>query len=252
MSNTAAEVASDINVPVSIVERIKKLLALAGNNSNPNEAAAAAARAAELMQQYKLEEAQLRVETSAPAEEIEHTEIYVKGSKFPGWKGALTSALRFLGVNPWIQHLYINGVRNQRVRLFGRKSAVAGATYIFEYFCTEIDRLASLEARSDKAYRNSFRLGAATAIYFKLGAAKKAQEAPSDEKALAIIAKDDEELDAAWDAESDRLKLKKRAKATCSSSDGFQAGKTAGERMAIPGAQNRAGLGSAPRQIGGR
>ena len=52
----------------SVIERVKKLLALAGSNTNVNEAAAAMARAQKLMLEHKLAAAELVVDGDAQEE----------------------------------------------------------------------------------------------------------------------------------------------------------------------------------------
>lgn len=238
------------SAPASIIERIRKLLALAGNNPNAEEAATAAAMAQDLMAKHHLAEVQLRVETNEPAEPIDHSRVDIGDAKLPGWKSRLISAMRFLGVNPWTEPARQAGVKTHFVRLFGRKSDVEAANYILQYLMAEVERLSQREARSDRAYRNAFRLGAATTVYMRLQAAKKGEEKPTDERALAIVTKDDEELQAAYKVMAKANHLRVQSSPTCRSGDGYAAGKKAGESISIPGQERRKGLGKAPMQLG--
>jgi hypothetical protein len=78
---------------MDIVDKVKKLLALS-KSSNPNEAAAAAARAAELMFEHKIEAADLEITGGAkrPVEAVTEATLS-NGDWREFWKGQLAEAV---------------------------------------------------------------------------------------------------------------------------------------------------------------
>lgn len=73
-----------------IVRRLKAIRRLADNAGTPQEAAAAAAKYAELVTKYGLEEARLSIETGSPLGGFGHAEI---NSGFDSWKILLATGL---------------------------------------------------------------------------------------------------------------------------------------------------------------
>lgn len=245
---------ADTAAPATVVDRIRKLLALAGNNTNPNEAASAASLAAALIEEYHLAEAELRAVTEAPAEGIEDFGIQGTDKTLPGWKGVIAMGLQSLGVKIWNETARPSNGMKQRVRLFGRKSDVAACAYIYEYLVSEVSRLADAEFCRERRYLNAFRIGAAAVIQKRLREADKAAKAtPVTEQALAVIKKDDAELDAKWALARKELNLggeKRSVRAT--NYAGFQAGRAAGAGVSIPGRGANKQVGAAPARIGDR
>ena len=70
----------------SVISRVQKLLALANNNSNLNEAQSAASRADALIQEYRLSTAQLQNKETGP--EMDCDNVYV-GGKRSQWRESL-------------------------------------------------------------------------------------------------------------------------------------------------------------------
>ena len=66
----------------SIIERIKKLMALALNNPHPAEAAAAMTKATELIQKHAIDESKLRGKDAPPLTEVIRIDI---GRRLEGW-----------------------------------------------------------------------------------------------------------------------------------------------------------------------
>lgn len=239
-----------------IIDKIRKLLALSQSN-NPNESAAAAAMAAQLMQQHNLEEAQLRVEQDAPAEPIADEVVHSAKHRVP-WQGRLASGLaKSLGC-----HMFWLG---GDVKVFGRLSDTRTVTYMFQFLTKEINRLADAAvARGDmpnpahygasslRTWKNAFRFGAALAIYERLVAQRKAyvQETAANVsgcQALALVRKDSEELDSAYKAFSSNFVKGKPV--YIRSVDGYHAGQRAGENVSLGGGPR---LGAAPNKISAR
>jgi hypothetical protein len=242
-----------------IVDRIRKLLALS-RSSNENEAATAAARAAELMREHQIEEAQLRVEDpSAVKEPIERAAID-KATRRIRWKGTLAAALaKSLGCHMWWE--------GPTIKVLGRQSAARTMFYMYGYLVAEIDRLAEEQYRATGlallpagvvGWKNGFRRGAADTISIRLSSERHKHEAStaaqlaagaSTSAALMVIKKDQTEVDLAWKEMSKGFGSVSRGKVT--NADGYRAGVDAGRNVSLGGGK---GLGSAAGKLtnGGR
>lgn len=150
-----------------IVEKIQKLLALS-KSQNEHEAAAAAARAAELMTKYQISEAE--IPSDEEGSEI-ISELDVEPGVKKGWKGQVIYGVAYsLG----IQSFYTYGTK--AFRLVGRDSDLSAAKYMISYLVSEINRLADkawnkakmFTAEHGKAWKNSFRVGAAMTVKGRL------------------------------------------------------------------------------------
>ena len=197
------------------------------------------------------------------------------------WKETIAQALASdLGIRMyWRNHVDICG--------FGRESAVQTWRYTFMYLCRAADQLAD-EAwvregdrdQSARAWKNAFRVGCAqrlsTRIWearqkrereqyaVKRQARKEAQERAEifaasgavdpevtenkESLALAIVAKDQEQVDAEYKEYSKGWRGTQSRIGSTTSRDGYSAGKAAGDRVSLGG--KRAGLASGQRRIG--
>lgn len=243
-----------------IIDRIRKLLALS-KSANEHEAAAAAAKASQLMREHEIGEAMLRVEDdSRSAEDI--VEGTVDGSqaarKRVAWKCFIASgaALAF-GVKMWTTSGKIVGL--------GRVSAVQSWGYTCQYLYREVDRLADeawdshaaseirIGAGGVRAWKNAFRVGASHAIHLRLKAQAEESEASkradvaalcqsseSGTQALAVIDRDRSEVAAAY-AERSKGFSKVAGIGQTSSRSGYASGVAAGRSVSLGGGA-RAGL----------
>lgn len=244
-----------------IIERIQKLLRLAGNAGSEAEAALAAERAAALMAEHEIHEAELAVTADAPrvVEPIEKCFEVTTTQKKVAWHMRVTSAV----AESYGAQAYWSG---GRVVLFGRLSAVQAAKYTAMYLMREVERLTDREAPSSnysKAYRNAFRLGCSNRVATRLDieARKRARaqatpsvpdapiatadaaefETPSvpatpevNSMALAVIEKDREEVKTAYEDYSKNWRSG-RAIGKVSSGSGYSAGRAAGDRVNLGG-----------------
>jgi len=160
-----------------IVDRVRKLLELAGS-SNVHEAANAAAAAQELMTRYAIDSTILASEAPGDAEQDEGIEQALfhrhAASKLPTWKASLATTIA--NVNGC--KAYSHGAD---LRVAGRPSDAARARTLFSHVATEIDRLALTAAREyghpGRTWINNFRIGAVVEIKRKLNEAHvKAQK----------------------------------------------------------------------------
>lgn len=237
-----------------IIDKISKLLALA-QSSNPNEAAAAAARAQALMEQYRVDAAMVAEAEEAPREEVDQ-ECVEETARLATWKKALISAL--CGVN--CCQVYISrGYRAMPATLYvvGTASNRATVQYLYRYLCVEIDRLAAMHKGNGRRWITSFRVGAASMIADRLREAhrKFAEDLRAKhqgdevglaraEKALVRIDQDRQRVDE-W---MSQLRLRKGHSSYRPSSDGYSQGREAGKSVSL--GSNGPSLGSAARQLG--
>ena len=124
----------------NIIEKIKKLLALA-TSDNAHEAAAAAGMAAKLMAQHQIAEAELigGIEEKATKE----IDPLFAGKTLPGWLNILSAGLgKQNSVYTWL-HRKSDGTSH--VCIAGRPSDVANVRFLFAYLHSEIERLTQKE-----------------------------------------------------------------------------------------------------------
>lgn len=231
-----------------IIDRIQKLLALARNAGTEHEAANAALRARELMRQHDLDEASLRVDdASKQAEPIEHGFTLTDTKKRVMWHGQLALGVAAL----YDCRAWTNGgadSTDRGMRLFGRKSAVSAASYTFHYLVREVEDLCDrLAPNEGKAYRNAFRLGAASRLRDRMQVEIRRRDAKErsatshtdfdskNEQALAIVLRDRNDVIAAYEVFSKAQGFVTQRGAHYSSGNGFAAGKAAGDTVQING-----------------
>lgn len=174
-----------------ILDRVRKLLALAEGAGSEHEAAAAAGRATALIAEYQLTEAQLRVDQpELPAEEIEKAarlepDEPLVGRKRVAWRETIASAVASdLGVRMYWKHKRDwnrGGRRYSDVVGFGRESAIQTWRYTCQFLWRQIDELAEASApentwQSLRAWRNAYRVGCAQRISERIWLARQERE----------------------------------------------------------------------------
>lgn len=144
-----------------IVEKVKKLFSLSGNNPSANEATAAALLAQRLMHKYHIEE----LELAETAEELMESEFKTgKGNK---WKYQLSHTIskNFRVKSYWFGR--------EAVRFYGQAADVeiAKQTYEFLYnLCISLSRKADYKERKTRGSSNG------AGIAFALGFVKGVEE----------------------------------------------------------------------------
>lgn len=265
------------------IDRVRKLLALAKGTSE-HEAAAAASQAAALIERFALDEAAIRIDQpEAKPEPIERSgrlepDLPTYGGRGSGrkrvaWKETLAKAAASdVGVKVyWRNHVDICG--------FGRESAIATWRYTYQYLCRAVDELAdagwesaSSEAwESARAWKNAFRVGCAQRIATRIfearverqRAARRAAHAPTptptaepieasrESLALAIVARDQAEVDQAYAEYSRAWTGTIGSIGSTSSGGGYAAGRAAGDSVRLGGGGRGLGAGQG-RLRGGR
>lgn len=124
-----------------ILDRITKLLALA-TSPNEHEAAAAAAKAQEILTEHNLRLEDIKSEHKSPDMPIEQVEIDSYGRRVY-WKGFLASALADAN---FCAMWWLGG----RVIVVGRNHNVAIVKSLYDYLTKTVERLAAQGVKSEK------------------------------------------------------------------------------------------------------
>lgn len=151
-----------------ILEKIRKLLAVAERSTFPEEAATALAKAQALMIENNIREAELSVQ-----EEIEVSEspIHNLGKQRTSWKIHLANCLsKENGCAAFLDSTQ-GGIL---IRITGRASNVNTVLYLFDYCIRSIDSLTKRHCKGKgRNYATNFRLGCVDAIESAIRAEKE-------------------------------------------------------------------------------
>ncbi len=228
-----------------VIEKVRKLMALS-KSDNQHEANAAAAKAEQLLQEYRLSEAEIEpIEVIEQASEGEPLDAM---KQLPLWKSILANGLCGLhGCKPWVDRTG-KTIRN-RIRVVGRPSDIASVRYLYAWLTSTIDRLA-LHAGSGKgrSWSNAFRVGCVTGV---LAAMKIANtEARAQVTSTALVKIDRRAVDAEREMRriTSGLRMMNRSSGRRYHGDAYRAGETAGRNIHT-GANLPSGTG--PRLLGG-
>jgi hypothetical protein len=177
-----------------VIAKVKKLRALA-TSDNVHEAAAAAAAAERLLQQYRLSEAELEAEDDAPHETaaLDAEPVDVFGRNLQHWRAALlTGMCKLHGCRNWSEYA---GNGKRVFRIVGRPSDVATVRYLYAWLVSEIERLAQRHGKGQgRTWFNSYRRGAVNGV---LAAMREAnQEARAAVSSVALVKIDARKVEA--------------------------------------------------------
>lgn len=235
------------NTESPVLNRVRKLLAMAGNAGNENEAAVAATQAARLMAEHNLTEACLVAtgQSARVAEDITD-EAILKARRASQWKGIVAYAV---ALSYGCKQYWHGG----SIKIFGRVSAVQATSYTCQYLWNEIERLCDAawekstltpSKSTTKSWKNSFRVGAASAVAYRLSTdtvvritqvdipVEPGTESAISSQALMIIDQDAEEVDEAYKTRSATFTGQKRFSGY-SRRDAYGQGAAAGASIAI-------------------
>jgi hypothetical protein len=140
--------------PDSIKDKVRKLLALS-KSGNENEAAAALEKANKLMEEYAIDEKDVRLESGR----VKSTKTYVV------WKAVIANAVSWL----YGCHSYRDGGEGERV-FTGESLDVFMACEMYSYLIDAVERCAKKNIRKNAKYkfRQSFKYGMACRIYNRI------------------------------------------------------------------------------------
>lgn len=214
-----------------IIEKIRKLLALA-TSSNEHEAAAAAAKAQELLLKHKLDISQIEEEEEEEVTMVDYDERVPSGWRTQlvyGIAQATGCALVVESVWKW-EEAKSRSLRYKRYHLIGRPESVEVVAYLYGYLEREIVRLSPMRKGSLSREIDAFRWGATTTITRRLEAEyTEFQEATDQTMALVKV---ENALVEAKKAEL-FLKLGKSRGGGWSDGAAFRAGAEAGKNVAL-------------------
>ncbi|MBE9123794.1 DUF2786 domain-containing protein [Tychonema sp. LEGE 07199] len=218
----------------SIVEKIKKLLALA-TSSNENESTAAAEKASVLLAQYNLGLADLGPNHQ---EEIDETGVETT-SKFVTWKMMLLSGIAEANGCTGMRNTYTGNMF-----LVGSSTNLIVCKHLYEYLSSAIEKRAKYRKGSGRglAYLNAFRVGCATRLRQRLLEQKREMEEsgiPGEGNAAAtpaIVVRSmfEKNQQAIADYLKGRgVKVKTRTDSQVSSEAGFNSGYEVGDKISL-------------------
>jgi Protein of unknown function (DUF2786) len=220
----------------SIIDKVRKLRALA-TSENANEAAAAAAAADRLIQEHSISEAELGEPTIAP---IFGDAIVHWPSNVPYWAHSLgTFIASHYGCYVWAHRTYTNGVY---LRISGRPDDIETARYMYAWLTAQIARLTARNCKGKgKSYASAYRMGCVSAIRSSMSAAKTAERQNATSSALAVVdARHDSARALAKAANPD---IRSKAKRTPMNVDGYYSSQADGANIrsatALPAAAGR-------------
>lgn len=236
----------------SIISKITRLLALAdkGRNNSTHEAEAAAALAAKLMREHRIEGLELVADGETEAEPMETVDLYdgEGPKKRVSWKSVLAGGLsRANGcrtVNAWR-----GGWRDPRrtLLILGRRDSVQAVGYLYSYLVREVEAVTKRASKGlGRAYANSFRLGMASRIASRVQEAARDHEVQQTTETTALVRRDDLALK---DYTKTAFPNLQKSPIAHSSGFGYGDGQAAGGRVNLQGGK---GLGAPATQVKGR
>lgn len=167
-----------------ISKRIQKVVQLTRSN-NPNESAAASAKAQELLFKYNLDLASLNIE-----EEFEQKRIELESNR--NWRRLLCFTV---SRHNWCEALSVVG--RSGMILIGRSHNVKMVEFLFTYLSHEIQRLADEESEAlgtfSPSWRNSFYRGAVSSIDDRLSEQRQ-KDSQTSEESMALVVREDLKL----------------------------------------------------------
>lgn len=154
-----------------ILDRIRKLLAMAEDSSSPHEAAIAATRATKLMQKHNLDSAAVRVKQGVTDADTATQEADLGFGRIPAWYSILLIPVAEL------HDCHVRYTRRQgkgpnpveTVAVFlGVDSDAQVCGYVFDFLCQQMDALSRRYKKENpwasRADTNDYRIGAAQGI----------------------------------------------------------------------------------------
>lgn len=177
------------DAPEAVLQRIQKLLQLAAKNPSEAEAASAAAKAQELMEEWNLTASEVGNKTDGGRRE----DAKVRGGfyKWQRWLWDSVAELNFclyFTENYWDKNRGRYGRASTRHRLVGRALNVAAARATATYLEEVIERLVMERVGNDNSQRfsnwaSSYRLGAAARLVDRLSERRKARKEDEERRA---------------------------------------------------------------------
>jgi hypothetical protein len=166
--------------PENILDKVRKLLRLAGNNPNPEEAASAAAAAQRMLDAHNLSAAMLELETEAPPRPEEPIQDFGSGAVLGVVRDHATERLASVIARANGCRIYfLGGIRQgRRLCLVGRATDAEAARYLYAWVAAEMTRLAEAHGHGmGRVWRSNFKLGIVDTVGRKLREGREAMAA---------------------------------------------------------------------------
>lgn len=213
-----------------VMEKIKRLLALANcPTGNVNETAAAAEAAQRLMLEYKISEVNFD-ETPEDESITEQDILQDSGTTKPRqWEQMLATQI---AANNFCK-LILSTLNNKtRFRVFGKTSDVQAVSYMYQAITRQVRLLANRFVGSAKD-RNSFKYGCAVTICRRLRESNQTSIQNLSSTAIVKVDTANKQVEDFVNKVFPHLKTKNFT--SCSSARGYYAGKVAGEQVTLGG-----------------
>jgi Protein of unknown function (DUF2786) len=222
-----------------IIDRIRKLLELAGNNPNENEALSAMEMATRLMAEHNIEMATVEAEKNKDSDPAVEQEF--KSAEFRHkWGRVVWGAVARLNFCKYYYRSYRD--QNDRNFLVGTQANIAATKVMVDYLIATIDRL-SHGAPIPGSQRRAFCLGAAGRVSERLnellrqrkkGEAKPVVGGGTNLPALAsLYGQHEEKNDKALARIHPGMKFTKAASSTTQNWSAFSRGRAAGDTISL-------------------
>jgi hypothetical protein len=166
--------------PENILDKVRKLLRLAGNNPNPEEAATAAAMAQRMLDAHNLSAAMLELETEAPPRPEEPIQDFGSGAVLGVVRDHAAERLASVIARANGCRIYFMGGLRQgrRICLVGRATDAEAARYLYAWVAAEMTRLAEAHGHGmGRVWRGNFKLGIVDTVGRKLREGREAMAA---------------------------------------------------------------------------
>lgn len=221
-----------------IIERVQKLLALAGNNPNEHEAAAAIEKAHGILAAHNLSMATVEQHQAKDAGSDERTSTATETNFSEKQYSWLWDSVAKLNYCFCFQQRPDPHKRATFYTIVGRPINVIITTQMAMYLCQTVRRLANEEAkrlgRTDHRFKNAFLAGAAARLHARLTAMRDEEQAKGAGNALVLWSGDEQLKNERFIAESMGVTLKDRKDRQSSyDSAGMRAGRAAGDRISL-------------------
>jgi hypothetical protein len=220
----------------SIVDKIRHLRRLS-QSTNPHEAALAAATADRLIQQHRIEEAELEIESGDRSEPVEdETPLRAWHGRRAVWDACLVHGLaEHYDVASYNRRSTL-GVRVHAIAI-GRPEDVRLVREMYAYLHSEIEHISKAMRGMGRSAFASFRLGAVAGVLSAMAESKRCANLLASAEVAIVLASRYGEAEATLA----RLHpdLRKRRSRGPSDAEAYQAGVLAGRRIDTEGAKTK-------------
>lgn len=213
-----------------ILDKIQKLFALA-RSPNEAEAAAAAAKAHELLKLYNLDLDEVKAKTEDVAQEL-----FSEGSRARQWRLQVLAAVarsNYCGVFIEVRRELdpqtgrLKSVR--RVNLVGRSHNLQAAKLMADYLFSAVDRLANLRKKRGPGADESYRMGVADSLCQRLAEIRE-QELATASQSRDLVLREDR---AVQDFFQNRGMKTRTVRSRISNASSYQRGRADGQTISL-------------------